>query len=127
MKKILLSLSFLCLSAIIYPQDFFRGDFDNGKSNLIFMNPTVGNLEVINFLIGQKLLDINTDKVNIVGVYHATQEYDFAKTDSLIETGRFDGYFLYEIRGDLTEESLFRENDCTNDFKLIFNNSIGII
>jgi len=127
MKKLFLLLSFLCLTAIIYPQDYFRGDFNNGRSNLIIMNPTVGNLETVKFLISHKLLDIKMDKVNIVGLYHATQEYDFAKTASLIAQGGYDGYFLYEVRGDLTEGSLFRENDCTEDFLLIFNNSIGMI
>lgn len=127
MKKILMSVLFLCLTVIIYPQDYFRGNSDNGKSNLILMNPTAGNLEVIRFLTGKKLLDIDFDEVNLVGVYHVSQEYDFSKSADYIAKNNLKGYFLHEVSGDLVEGSLFMENSCTADFRKIFENSVGVI
>jgi putative glutamine amidotransferase len=127
MKKILLSLLFILTFVIIYPQDFFRGNFDKEKSYVIMMNPTVGNIEVVSFLVEKKLLDIDIRKINIVGVYHAGQEYDFKKTAEYLEKNKPEGFFLQEVRGALPEESLFSENECSGDFRLIFSNSVGVI
>lgn len=127
MKRLLLLLSALCIASVLYPQDFFRGDFDKGKDYVILINPTAGNLDVVNFLVMHKLLDIDFDKVNFVGVYHTSQEYDFSKSVKHIAKNKLSGYSLYEVRGDLPEEALYRENECTSDFRRIFENSIGVI
>ena len=127
MKRLLLFLSALYIASVLYPQDFFRGDFDKGKDYVILVNPTAGNLDVVNFLVMHKLLDIDFDKVNFVGVYHSSQEYDFSKSVEHIAKNKLSGYYLYEVRGELPEEALFSENECTSDFRKIFENSVGII
>ncbi len=127
MKRLLLFLSALYIASVLYPQDFFRGDFDKEKDFVILVNPTVGNLETVNFLVSRKLLDVDFDKVSFVGVYHTSQEYDFSKSADYIAKNNPDGYFLYEVRGALPEEALFHENECTADFRKIFENSIGVI
>ena len=127
MKKLVLSLVVLLMAAVLYPQDFFRGDVDKGKDYVILVNPTAGNLDVVNFLVMNKLLDVDFDKVSFVGVYHSGQEYDFSKSAAHIAKNNLSGYYLYEVRGDLPEEALFRENECSADFRRIFENSIGII
>ncbi len=108
MKRLLLLLSALYIASVLYPQDFFRGDFDKGKDYVILVNPTAGNLDVVNFLVMHKLLDIDFDKVNFVGVYHTSQEYDFSKSVEHIAKNNMSGYYLYEVRGDLPEEALFQ-------------------
>ena len=127
MKKLLLSLAALCIVASLCAQDFFRGDLDKGKDYVILVNPTAGNLDVVNFLVTHKLLDIDFDKVSFVGVYHVSQEYDFTKSAEHIAKNSMKGYSLYEVRGDLPIEALFSENECSADFRKIFENSIGII
>ncbi len=127
MKRLLLFLFALYIASALYPQDFFREDFDKGKDYVILVNPTAGNLDVVNFLVTHKLLGVDFDKVNFVGVYHSSQEYDFSKSAAHIAKNNLSGYALYEVRGDLPEEALFRENECTADFRRIFENSIGII
>ncbi len=127
MKRLLLFLSALYIASVLYPQDFFRGEFDKGKDYVILLNPTAGNLDVVNFLVTHKLLDIDFDKVNFVGVYHSSQEYDFSKSVEHITKNNLTGYYLYEVRGELPEVALFRENECTADFRKIFENSVGII
>ncbi len=127
MKKLVLSLFVLFIATVIYPQDFFGGEFDKGKEYVILVNPTAENLDVVNFLVKQKLLDIDFDEVNFVGVYHTSQKYDFSKSVEYIVKNNMTGYYLYEVKGDLPEEALFRENKCTADFRKIFENSIGVI
>jgi len=127
MKRLLLFLSALYIASVLYPQDFFRGDFDKGKDYVILVNPTAGNLDVVSFLVTHKLLDVDFNEVSFVGVYHASQEYDFSKSAEHIAKNNMSGYNLYEVKGDLPEEALFRDNECTTDFRKIFENSVGII
>jgi len=127
MKRLLLFLSALCIASVLYPQDFFRGDFDKGKDYVILVNPTAGNIDVVNSLVRQKLLDVDFEEVSFVGVYHNSQEYDFSKSVEHIAKNNLSGYHLYEVKGALPEEALFRENECTADFRRIIENSIGVI
>jgi len=62
MKRFFLFLSALYISSVLYPQDFFRGDFDKGKDYVILVNPTAGNIDVVNFLVKKKLLDVDFDR-----------------------------------------------------------------
>lgn len=127
MKRLFLASALLCIALLGSAQDFFREDFSKDKDYLILVNPTVGNIEVAGFLIRNKLLDVDFDDMSIVGVYHKSQEYDFTKSASYITSKGIENYFLFEVRGDLPEEDLFRENECTADFRKIFDNSVGII
>jgi putative glutamine amidotransferase len=127
MKKLFLTIAFLCLAVLARPQDFFRGDFDSDRDYLILLNPTAGNIEEVSFLIKSKLLDIDTARVSLVGVYHSSQKYDFSKSADYISANGIRNYFLFEVHGNLPAESLFRENECTAEFRKIFENSAGII
>ncbi len=126
MKKLFLLLCFLLSVCVLYPQNFFREDFEKDKSYIILMNPTVGNIEVVNFLLEKKLLDVDLDQVNFVGVYHINQEYDFSRTAQYIEENKLKAYYLHEVREELPEVSLFNANACTEEFQTIFENSIGV-
>ena len=126
MKKASLSLIFLLIAALLYPQDFFHGDFDRSKSYVILMNPTAGNLEVVDFLVKNGLLNVDQSAIDFVGVYHTSQEYDFSKSLEYIKTNQMEGYYLHGVSGELSEENLFRENGCTDDFRVIFENSVGV-
>lgn len=127
MKRLFLTTALICIALLVSAQDFFRGDFNREKDYLIMVNPTAGNIEVVSFLIKMHLLDIDTSAVNLVGVYHSSQKYDFSKSADYIARNGIKSYYLFEIRGNLKEESLFRENECTPDFRKIFENSAGII
>lgn len=127
MKKLF---SVLFLLYVLFPlgaQDFFRGDFSREKDYLVLVNPTVNNIKVISFLTARGLLDLDTDKVDFVGVYHSDQQYDFKQSASYLAENNIDGFYLHEVKGKLNEENLFRENLCSDDFGMIFKNSIGII
>ncbi|MCK7529697.1 MAG: hypothetical protein MZV63_00845 [Marinilabiliales bacterium] len=68
-----MTLAFLSLIISAYPQDFFREEFSHEKDYLILMNPTVGNIGVVEFLLKNRLLDIDLKKISLVGVYHSSQ------------------------------------------------------
>lgn len=127
MKKLLLTLAFLSLVISIYPQDFFREEFNREKEYLIMVNPTVGNIGVVEFLLKNRLLNINMEKISLVGVYHSSQEYDFTKSADHIAQNGLTSWHLHEVKGALTEEMVYRPNLCSDDFRKIFENSVGAI
>ncbi|MDF1559369.1 MAG: gamma-glutamyl-gamma-aminobutyrate hydrolase family protein [Bacteroidales bacterium] len=126
MKKGLLILAIVCLCVQISAQDFFRENFSREKDYVILVNPTIGNIEVVDFLVKNGLLDINTDKIDFVGVYHSSQKYDFSKSVKYIDSVGIKNYHLHEVKGPLTEDLIYRENPCSDDLRLIFKNSIGV-
>jgi len=128
MKRLLLVLSLSILMVSGFSQDFFREQFNPRKQYVILVNPTAGNLETVKFLIDRQLLDVRTRKVKFVGVYHRGQAYDFSQSRRFIEQNNLGrDFFLHEVRSNLQEADLFRENGCTPDLQTIFRNSIGVI
>jgi putative glutamine amidotransferase len=127
MKKVLLFLAIVCLGVQISAQEFFRGNFSREKDYVILVNPTVSNIGVVDFLVKKGLLDIDPDMVGFVGVWHTSQKYDFSKSAKYIDSVGMKDYHLHEVKGPLTEDLLYRENPCSGDFRLIFENSVGII
>jgi putative glutamine amidotransferase len=126
MKRLFLVLiAILCLSAA-FSQDFFNSEFNKRKNYIILTNPTVGNLKTIQYLVNARLLDISTKKTKFVGVYYNEQDYDFNETKLYIENNKLENFFLYEIKGELNEENLFQQNDCSAQLKKVFDNSIGV-
>lgn len=123
--------SFLFIIAITYfftatSQDFFDSDFNKNKKYLILTDPTVHNIETVQFLIDNRLLRINKQKIKLIGVYFEDQNYDFNKTKNYIEKNGLKNIFLQEINGKLNENNLFENNACTGQLRKVFDNSIGI-
>jgi len=127
MKKLLLTLALFSLVISLYPQDFFREEFSHDKEYLILVNPTVGNVGVVEFLLENRLLNIDLEKIALVGVYHSSQEYDFTKSADHIEANGLTSWHLHEVKGLLKEEMVYKTNPCSDDFRKIFENSVGVI
>lgn len=127
MKKLLLCLTIFLLILPLSAQDFFREEFGRDKNYIILVNPTIHNIKVVDFLVKNRLLDLDTDNVGFVGVYHTSQKYDFSKSAEYIDSAAMKDYHLHQVWGPLTEDLIYKENPCTVDFRLIFENSSGII
>jgi putative glutamine amidotransferase len=109
-----------------FSQNFSLGDFKESKKYVILTNPTVGNIQTIQYLVANKLLDVNLHKVKFVGLYLNGQAYDFSKSAEFIKEKNLKNFYLHEVNGELNEKNLFQENDCTDDLKSIFDHSIGV-
>lgn len=127
MKRFLLLITVIFLSASLLSQDFFRGDFSKDKKYVILVNPTAGNLGVVTFLMDQGILKTDPSLVDFVGVYHSSQEYDFSKSAEYIASNGLTRFHLHEVNAPLTEEMVYKKNPCSDDFRKIFSNSVGII
>jgi len=127
MKKLLFLILSLLFLSTAYAQDFFNTDFNKKKRYVILCDPTINRIKTIEYLTRHKIFDINARKVKFVGVYFEDQNYDFGKTKAYIEENHLDNYHLHEIKGDLNEEDVFRNNEISAQLKQVFDNSVGII
>jgi len=126
MKHIIAFLIALVFVISGFSQDFFNTNFNKNKEYIILTNPTVWNLKTIQYLNNVDLLDVNTKKMKFVGVYYAEQNYDFGKTKTYIEENNLKNFFLQEIKGELNENNLFRNNEVSAQLKKVFDNSVGV-
>ena len=127
MKKLLLLVLSIFILFNSYSQDFFNTDFNKRKKYIILCDPTVSRIKTIQYLTNANLFKVKKNKVKFVGVYFDDQKYDFSKTKQYIEENNLKNFFLHEISGDLNENNLFENNDVTDDLKMVFKNSIGVI
>ena len=109
-----------------FSQDFFNTEFNKHKKYIILTNPTIGNLKTIQYLVKNKILDINARKMKFVGVYYTEQGYNFNDTKKYIESNKLESFFLHEIKGKLTGKNLYGDNDCTPQLRKVFENSVGV-
>ncbi len=127
MKRFFLLITVIFLSLSLFSQDFFRSDFSKDKKYVILVNPTAGNIGVVTFLLDNGILKTDADNIDFVGVYHSSQEYDFSKSAEHIAANGLNRFHLHEVRGPLSEEMVYKQNPCSEDFRKIFSNSVGII
>jgi len=126
MKRILILLLLLACFNATYSQDFFNTDFDKSKKYIVLTNPIVRNLQTIQYLTNADLLHVNDRKMKFVCVYYTEQNYDFSLTKKYIAENNLKNYFLQEINGELNEENIFEPNECTEQLKKVFDNSVGV-
>ncbi len=101
-------------------QDYFHRKENRNRRHLILVHPTRSNLERYSYLLEEKILD--PGKLKIVGLYFEAENYDYS--DVINDYPQF-GFHM--IDDTLKLDELFQENDATDDFKLVFKNSKGII
>ncbi len=126
MRKLFSLLFVFAFLANTYAQDFFDKDFNAKKRYVLLCDPTISRVETIEYLTSHDIFDVK-NKVEFVGVYFEDQKYDFDKTKAYIEKNKLNRYHLQAIKGNLTEDNLFENNEISAQFRKMFDNSIGVI
>ncbi len=126
MRKLFSLLFVFAFLANTYAQDFFDTDFNAKKRYVLLCDPTISRIETIEYLTSHDIFDVK-NKVEFVGVYFEDQKYDFDKTKAYIGENKLNRYHLQAIKGNLTEDNLFENNEISAQFRKMFDNSIGVI
>ncbi len=124
--RFIILLYFLITSFEVSAQNFFREDYDKNRSYILLANPTKNNIQTVNFLLKNKLLNLNTKKIGFVGIYHKDQNYNFETTAEYLQKEGIQYIGLHEIKEPITESELFQKNRLTKELKELFEISIGI-
>jgi putative glutamine amidotransferase len=97
----------------------------DAQDTLLLFHPTAGNLEVIESLVAEGVLDL--EGYHVLGVFHAKEKYNYDSARTWLEEIHGGRYSLLEIRGHLSPDLIFCTNDCTEDFKMLFDRSRGAL
>lgn len=117
MKKKALIPFLLCL--ILAP---FYG---HAQDTLLLFHPTAYNLELLRQLSEEHILDL--DGIHVLGVFHSQEAYDFNRSRSFLNEHPEIPFSLKQVEGTLRPATLFGVNECTADFKSLFESSIGAL
>ncbi|HRW70508.1 gamma-glutamyl-gamma-aminobutyrate hydrolase family protein [Lentimicrobium sp.] len=121
-----ISVLLVVFSGLLCPaQQYFNTPAATGDPVLVLMNPTVNNLKTVFYLIDNGIFPLPED-YRLVGFYHTAQAYDFSQSAGFIRESGREGVFLHACSG-LPGLRLYGENPCSDDFRLVFENSAGVI
>ncbi len=117
----------LLFPAGLQAQDYFNSqNYQEEKSHLVLMHPTVSNIRTMNNLLRKDIL--NLDDFSFVGVFHSGERYDYETAKTFIDTARLAApFYLHKLQGDIAVDALYEKNALSKNFSLIFNLSEGII
>lgn len=89
------------------------------------INPSTGSLVNALNLIEKGYL--HADSIVIVGLLHKTQEAIINATRDYVQNNKLTNVELFVVQGDISLDSLFVENACTQEFRDIFNKTDAVI
>ena len=114
----------LLITLLIFPTSIV---FSQSKTitRLGIMNPTPGILTNALNLVSKN--HITADSLEIIGIYHESQKSSIVATNSFLKRNGYDHVTLKIIEGELLLKNLFEENNCTAQFKELFENTDALI
>ena len=95
------------------------------ENTLILVHPTEYNLKIFTYLIDIGIIEIKDLK--IIGVFHKNEVYDFSKSELFLANNNYPYIELKEISKEISPDQLFQENNCTEAYTKLFENSNGIL
>ena len=98
---------------------------DPGKAKIILVNPGIFYVRSIDFLVQTQVLD--TSLIDFEAVFYSKSEVRFSETDEYIRNNDLDYIGSREITGNLNFSTVYENNECSEYFRDIFENSDGII
>jgi putative glutamine amidotransferase len=100
--------------------------FQDDAKYIVLMHPTVFNLERFQFLTENNIFTL-PENYRAVGVYHRSASYDYSLSYDHIREKRLENISMLGLSDELNENNLFTGNELSDNFRLIFENSEGII
>lgn len=96
------------------------------EKHIILMHPTVNNIKTFEYLVSNKIFPL-PDGYKVIGVYHSLEKFDYSTTEDFLNKEGITNISLVKIDAQLSPENLYRQNQCTELFKKLFENSNGAI
>lgn len=101
-------------------------DIGRNDKVLILMHPTENNLKTFSYLVDNKILAIPS-VVKVIGVYHASEKYDYSKSLEFIKRNKLSNFRLLPVMEPIDENAVFRVNECTAVFAKLTKVADGIV
>lgn len=98
---------------------------DSLDKTLLLAHPTLSTIKVMHTLHHNGLLDLSD--ISLVGIYHTHENYDYSNSEQFIDTISSLDFQLIGLTDSLFIDSLYCHNRLSEQFKYLFENSIGVI
>jgi putative glutamine amidotransferase len=121
MKKLVLVL-FFCL-LVVYGKSQFT--VSSTSNTVILVHPTKGNLVWFDFLVSNKIIDI--ENLRIIGLYHEKEVYDYSLAEKYVKEKNISYIKFQKITENISQDMIFQKNACSKVFEELFATSKGII
>jgi len=123
MKNISIHSTLLLLILIFFVSGNVSG---NTSHSIILMHPTVNNIKTVLYLTSNSIFEIPNNLL-IKGVYHKNGAYDYQRSHEYILKENIKNITLIEIPVFLSIQNIYTENECSQTYKQLFEQSIGVI
>lgn len=114
----------LLIVLLILPMSFVFGQ-SKTITRLGIVNPTPGVLSNALNLVNKQYITV--DSLMIIGIYHESQRSSIAATNRFLKDKDYNNIKIEIIEGELLLENLFEKNNCSNQFKELFENTDALI
>lgn len=124
MRKLLIILfSLLIIGQYSFAQEI---QYHHPESTIIILHPTVRNIQTTLFLAGTGIFPV-PDNFQVTGVYHKQAAYNYGLSAAYIADNNITNFNLLEITDTLTPSNIYSNNNCSQIFRQLFENSQGAI
>jgi len=125
MKKNIIIFQILLLFSLLLFQCKFEEQDVQEKTTIVLVNPSTWDIRSIAYLINNQIIEIpNPD---LLAVFYSKSEHRITPAKEFVEDRDISFIRFMEVDGDLLEDNLFQQNDCTEKFYNIFQQSEGIL
>jgi putative glutamine amidotransferase len=93
---------------------------------IVLMHPTVNNLKTFISLTEQDIFPFPKE-ANVLGVYHTKGAYDYGQSIKFLGEVNDARFGLLGLNGELSPQNIYGENEFSDAFKTVFENSQGVI
>ncbi len=129
MKNIALLFSILFIIGKSYSNPILTQNHANedntGKIRIVLINPDVFYLKSVVYMTNHGV--INADNIEYLAVFYTKSEIKYSAAKNFVDENHIKFIKFKEIYGNLNINSIYKKNECTDDFKEVFNHSDGII
>lgn len=104
---------------------FPQPESQNPEIIIGILHPSLGTIQALRTLRENGLLPLQ--RFSVLGVYHEKQLTDYEKARKYVQDNHLDWFTFYPFTGALSEETLFKVNSCTPEFRALFKKIDGLI
>ncbi len=95
------------------------------QHKVFMLHPTVDNIDNILELVRQKVITI--PDLEMVGVYHEKETFDYAFSEKYLKENKIAHFTLMKITGELDPQNIYGKNECTPAFTKIVTEADALL
>lgn len=114
-----------CQTKIVDTRYFDSAEKNSNELRLTILYPSVSSLKALINLKDKNIF--NPENLTIIGVYHENEKTNYENSIQFVLDNNLNWIKFHKISGDINRKNLYQQNECSGEFKKIFDLSDGLI